>query len=222
MATSTNYIPARDGDFATWVDNFSAYITPNFAALGVSSGDAATLATMTSTFDDAYSAAIAGSTRGPMTVSSKDTARANVQNFARQLAININNNPSITNDQKTALGITVRKTTKTPVPTPTTSPILTFIAATPLQHTLRYADQLTPASRALPFGAICCEINVFVSLTPPTPDSLATFVLSMTKNPVPIDFTNGMQGKTAYYIAYWRTRTGLYGPVSAQLSAVVI
>lgn len=222
MATSTNYVPARDGDFNTWIDNFSDYITANFGALGVSSSDASTLAAMATTWDDAYTAAIAGSTRGPMTVSAKDAARANVQAFARQLAININNNPSITNDQKVALQITVRKTTKTPVPAPTTSPILTFIAATPLQHTLRFADQLTPASRAIPFGAVAVEIRVVVSATPPTPETPVTYVLQQSRNPVPINFAAGDRGKTAYYIGLWRTATNLYGPISAELSAVVV
>ena len=220
--TSTNYIPARDGDFQAWLDNFSAYITTNFAALGVTSSDASTLATMTGAFDAAFTAATAGSTRGPMTVSTKDTARANAQAFARILAININNNPSITNDVKTALGITVRKTTKTPVPAPTTSPILTFIAATPLQHTLRFADQLTPASRALPFGAIALELRVVVSLTPPSPTTPVTYVLTQTRNPAPVNFAPADVGKNAYYIGLWRTRTGLLGPVSTVLSAAIV
>lgn len=222
MATGPTYIPPRDGDFNTWLENFSVYINVNYSALGVSPSDASTIAAMTAAWDTAYTAAIAGSTRGPMTVAAKDTARANAQYFARLLAININNNPSITNDQKVALGITVRKTTKTPVPTPTTSPILTFIAATPLQHTLRFADQLTPASRARPFGATALELRVFVGIVPPTPESLATYVLTGTKNPLPVNFDNGMQGKSAYYLGFWRTQTALYGPASTVLQSVIV
>lgn len=222
MATSVNYVPPRDGDFNTWLIAFSAYITANAVALGLTSGDATTLAGMTTTWTDAYNAAIAGTTRGPMAVSTKDTARANVQAFARQLAIQVQANPAVTNDQKVALGITVRKTTKTPVPAPTTSPILTFIAATPLQHTLRFADQLTPASRALPFGAIALELSVYISLTPPIDSSVPSQMLTLTRNPAPVNFQTADRGKTAYYTGNWRTRTGLLGPVSAQLSAVIV
>ena len=148
-----NYIPTRDADFQLWLDNFSALISADPASYGLSSADAGPLAALTATFDAALAAATNGSTRGPSTIAAKDTARANAESRARQLATLIQANPSVTDEQKTDLQITVRKTNKTPIPAPSTSPLLSFIAATPLQHTLRYADQDTPDSRARPFGA---------------------------------------------------------------------
>lgn len=220
--TSVNYVPARDGDYNIWVDQFALYLSTNYAALGVSSGDAANMTALATSWDTAYAAAIGGSTRGPMTVNIKDTARANATAFARALANTIQANAGVTEDQKVALGITVRKTTKTPVPAPTTSPILSFIAATPLQHTLRFADQLTPASRSLPFGAIALELRGYVGIAPPIDSTLSTFVQTCTKNPVAVDFTLGQVGKNCYYYGYWRTRTGLLGPISNLMSSAIV
>lgn len=222
MATGTNYIPARDADYNTWLNAYSTYLDANYAALGVTAPQAANMASLVTIWNAAYIAATAGSTRGPMSVQAKDTARANATLIARQIAVQVNQNPSVTEEQKVALGITVRKTTKTPVPQPTTSPILTFIAATPLQHTLRFADQLTPASRAQPFGAIALQLEVWISATPPVVGAPPNQTLTITKNPFAVDFPDGSQGKTAYYSGNWRTRRGDLGPDSSALSNVII
>lgn len=218
----TTYIPAREADFATWVDNFTDLINTNYVAYGLTASDATALNTMNTQYQTAYSAAIAGTTRGPASVNAKDVARANVTGRARQLAIILQANPGITDLQKTQLGITVRKTNKTPVPPPTSSPLLGFVAATPLQHTIRYADQNTPASRALPFGAVALQLRVFVGATPPTPTTPATYVLTQTKNPVPVNFDVTDVGKTAYYLGLWINRKGDLGPASTQISQIII
>lgn len=222
MASGTNYIPTRDADYNTWLNAFSSYLDGNYSALGITAPQAANMASLVTIWNAAFIAATAGSTRGPMTVQAKDTARANATLIARQIAVTVNQNPSVTEEQKVALGITVRKTTKTPIPPPTTSPILTFIAATPLQHTLRFADQLTPASRAMPFGSIALQLSVWISATPPVVGTPPTQSLTITKNPCAVDFPDGAQGKTAYYTGNWRTRKGDLGPDSSELSNVII
>ena len=220
--SSPNYIPPREADFVNWVDNFSTLITADPTSYGLSSGDASALAALVATYLGAYSAAVNPSTRGPSTISAKDAARANVTARSRQLAIIIQSNPSVTDEQKTDLGITVRKTNRTPIPAPTTSPLLAFIAATPLQHTLRASDQLTPDSRAKPFGALSLRLRVWVAPIGTSPSGPPTYTLQLTTNPIAIDFDSGDIGKIASYVGNWVTRTGLIGPDSAGLGRVVI
>jgi len=222
MSNTVNYIPQRDGDFDIWLQEFSAYLSANFGALGVDGSVATNIAAGQAAWADAYAAAIGGSTRGPATIATKNAARASVTVNVRLCAVTVNGNPAVTDEQRTALGITIRKTNKTPVPAPTTSPVLAFIAATPGQHTIRFADQLTPALRALPFGVIALELRVFVSITVPPPDAIATYVLTATKQPYAVDFANDEKLKTAYYKGFWRTRTGLLGPASTIISAAII
>lgn len=224
---AATYIPTKDALLVPWATNFSALITLDPTAYGLSAGDASALAALNTAYDNAYNAAIAGGSRGPASVNAKDAAKANLVARCRQLATIIQANPSITEEQKTALGITVRKTTRSPVPTPTTSPLLTFVAATPGQATLRMADQLTPALKAKPFGAIQLQLSVWITTTPPPtpepgPASPPTFVLQYTKNPFAVNFEPGQVGKTAIYYGQWITRTGKLGPFSNMLQQVII
>jgi hypothetical protein len=212
---AASYIPPQEAAFVTWLLNFTSLIVGAPTTYGLTTADATALQTMTTTYNTAYNAAKAGGTRGPATIATKDAARANVTTYARQLATLIQANPAITSDQLTALGLTVRKTNKTPIPAPTSSPILTFIAATPLQQTIRFADQNTPAARTKPFGAIALQLVVTVT-------GGSTQQLQLTKNPVAINFGSGDAGKLATYTGKWQTRSGLLGPSSNTLSATVI
>lgn len=218
---AVNYIPPRDGDFNTWLLNFSTLISATPTAYGLTVPDATNLANVTALWSTAYGAATGGSTRGPMTVNQKDVARVNATSVARTLATIIQANPGISDAQKTALGLTVRKTAPTPIPAPTTSPLLSFVAATPLQHTLRFADQATPAARAKPFGVVALQLYVLVpGGTPPTTPGPSNFVF--TKNPIAVNFDSADVGKLATYSASWITRTGLVGPTSTTLQATVV
>lgn len=219
---AVNYIPNRDGDFNTWLNNFSDLISAAPTSYGLTAGDAAALAAMVGTWNAAYAAALAGPTRGPASVNAKDVARANVQQRARQLAIIIQSNPAVTDSQKTDLQITLRKTNLTPIPAPSTSPLLTFIAATPLQHTLRFADQLTPDSKAKPFGVTALQMSVWISANGVEPVGPPAQLLQLSRNPVAIDFNDGDQGKMATYTARWITAKGLLGPISTVLQSVII
>lgn len=219
---SVQYIPSRDADFMVWIDNFSELLTAAPTDYGLTSSDATALAALTADFDSALSAATNGSTRGPSTIAAKDSARAAAEARARQLATIIQANPSVTEQQKTDLGLTVRKTNKTPVPPPTTSPLLTFKAATPLQHTLKYADQETPFSRSRPFGAVALMLSVWIRPAGTPPSGPPDQTLTITRNPVGVTFTNADVTKMATYTARWVTLKGDEGPVSLPLSAAVV
>lgn len=221
MNGTPDYIPARDGDFNIWINNYSTLITAGPVPYGLTSTQATALAGLTSTWNTAYAAATSGATRGPMSVNAKDVARANVQQYARELAIIIQATTTVTEEQKTALVITVRKTNRTPIPPPTTNPLLNIIAATPLQHTLRYADQLTPDSRSRPFGVAALKLRVEIEPIGTPPTGIAAQTLILTRNPVAVDFLSGNVGKVAYYTGVWINGKGEEGPVSVTTSGVI-
>lgn len=208
------YIPNRDGDFDTWLANFSTLLTASPATYGLTGTDATNVAGVQSTWHTAYLAATSGSTRGPMTIAAKNTARANALIVVRPLATLIAANQGVSNDDKTAIGVTVRKVTPTPIPTPITSPILNVIAATPLQHTVRASDQNSPDLRAKPFGAMQLQLFCTVSATAIVDPNVLLFKGVYTKQPMGVNFSSGDAGNTAYYAGRWVTRTGLTGPWS--------
>jgi hypothetical protein len=219
---ASDYIPGPDADCLTWLGNFSVVITASPTDYGLIAGDATEMTTRTATFSGALAAATNGSTRGPMTVAAKDIARANAVVFARSLAARIQAYPEITSDQLVALGLTVRKTGRTPVPDPVTAPLLSFISASALRHTLRYSDETTPDSRKKPFGSAGLMVSWWIlpSGTPASGPPTQFGIYSA--NPMVFNFQLADVGKVVTYSAQWMTATGAMGPISNVVTAAVI
>jgi hypothetical protein len=218
---STSFLPAKDALLATWMQNFSTLITAAPATYGLAAADAVAIAAAVNPFISALATSTNPSTRTPTTVNAKNVARNSATVVVRGYGDTIRANTGVTDANKLALGLVVRDPTQTPIPAPTTSPILTIIAATPLQHTVRFADQNTPASRAKPSGVTQMQLYVSVGTVAPVSPDATPFYGVVTKNPVAVNFASGDVGKTAYYYARWQTRRGLVGPWSALLQFTV-
>lgn len=216
------YIPPKDADFASWMENFSDLITANPSLYGLVAADAVTIAGVNATYQSAYTTAVNPATRTGPSVAAKDAAKAAALNVARPYSIQIRNNAGVTNQDKLDLGLTVPDLTPTPIPAPSTSPLLDIVAATPLQHTLRYADQNTPDSRAKPFGATALLLYRSIGVAAAVDPDQADFVGVFTKVPVASNFASGDVGKIATYFGRWATRTGLVGPWSNPVSMGIV
>ena len=145
-----DFIPAEDDVFDTYLhDQFAPYCALNFAALGLSAGDNTALQAASNAWTYAWvaltnaQAALAGA------VEDKELKRGLAEEKIRFIANKVQANPAITALQKEELGITVRKTTKTPAPIPSSTPTMLRID-TSTRGILRlfFADSLTPDSRA--------------------------------------------------------------------------
>lgn len=219
---STSYIPAKDADLDNWLANFSTRITATPTTYGLTSGDATTIAASVATWSAAYTAAINPSTRTPVTVAAKDTAKVSVVSLCRAYGQQVANNAAVAVQAKIDLGLNPRTNTPTPIPTPTTQPVLTLVASQSLLSTLRYRDATSiPTSRAKPAGTIACLIYGVTSATPITDPSALSFKMLATKSPFDVEFDSADQGKKWYYAARWVTRTGKMGPFSAIGNLVV-
>lgn len=215
------YIPAKDVDFLAWLDNFDDLTSVNFATYGLSGGDAASITTVRTAYDTAYAAATNPATRTPVTIAAKDTAKATALATVRPLAQLIRNNPAVTDDDRVALGLTVPDTDPSPVPAPTTFPLLDLLAATPGQHQLQYRDSDTPTTKAKPDGAIAMELWQTIGVSPALSPVGSAFVGTITKAPFFISLDVGDVGKYATYFGRWATRRGLTGPWSSPVSMTV-
>lgn len=209
------YIPTKKSLLMTWATNFGTLFTASPTTYGFTAADATTVAAANSTMQAAYTVANSPTTRSKPNVANMDAAIATYLATVRPYAVSISQNKGVSNDQKTAIGVTVRGTGPTPIQAPSTSPILTWIAGTPGQATIRYADQNTPASRKKPAGAIQVQICGAASATVVTDPTTLPQIAVATKNPVGLNLPSGSAGKVVYLAARWLTRTGLYGPWSS-------
>jgi hypothetical protein len=225
------YIPTTDSGLDAWSLNFSTLISANPAQYGLTPPDAAAIAVAQAAFAAAY--LLGGSSGSPpapvnpstftsVTVAAKNSAKISMTVLARTYASQIRLDPGVLNADKTALGLNLPNNSPSPIPAPATFPVLTIVAIAQGLMQLRYADNLTPASRKKPDGALQMElwrgIDPAVIITP----TACTLVAVVTKQPYVSSFASSLDaGKKATFFARWLTRRGLFGPWSAGVSATI-
>lgn len=221
-----SYIPAADADFQNWLDNFNTLLTAAPADFGLTAPDAVIVDGVYATWDAAYTLAIDPSTRTPVTVASKDAARASAEAIVRPYAVSISLNPAVTNGNKVAIGVTVRSTTPTPIPAPVVAPVIALVKANPLVQQL----QITPtgaSNKAKPAGCIAIEVARSVGTVAATDPAQLAIIGQYGKTPLLQEFDAEDQGKIVTYAARYRTRSGpggvsQAGPWSNLVNFIVI
>lgn len=216
------YIPTRDADLVTWSNNFSSLITTSPATYGLVSGDATAIAASNATWIAAYAVAVNPSTRTPQTVTAKDNAKVSLLAVVRPYAQRISKNAGISPSVKVAVGVNPGTNGPTPIVAPTTNPIVSVVNALPLQHVIRYRDQLaSPSVKAKPAGVVAMQLFGKVSATVITDPEELPFIQIDTKSPLLVEWGSGDTGKAAYYAGRWQTRKGLVGPWSPVVAFTV-
>jgi hypothetical protein len=221
MPATGPYIPAPDGDFATWLANFEAIVAVDFAALGLTAGQAGDVTTENTAYQAAYTASQDPGTRTPVTVAAKDAARISAEAVVRPIAIQVRNNPGVSDPTKISLGLTVPSFPPVPVPIPTSFPVLDLLNATPGQHKVEYRDSDTPTSKKKPYGSINMELWAVIGTSPAPDPTGAVFLGGRTKSPFFVDLDPADTGKVITYFARWLTRTNKVGPWSSGVSMTI-
>lgn len=220
---AASYIPTKDAVFQNWILNWITLLTASPATYGVTAADATAQTGLYNSWYTAYGIAVNPSTKTKPTVAAKNAARVNATAGIRPLAQTISNNDGVTNLNKLALGLNLKGATgPTPIPTPTSNPILQFIAATQGEQTFKYVDSSDGISRAKPFGILALAIFAKESSTAITDPTLLTFRGIETKQPFGLDTSFAARGSVIYTAAYYLTRTGLVGPWSPVVNNIAM
>lgn len=228
MSVINSYLPPRDQDLDAWALNFDLQITAAPTDYGLVAGDATAYHTLRLAFTTALAVALATPTRTKTTVAAKNSARFDLIASSKMLAAQVQAFPAITPELLSTLGLTVRDTTPSPIAAPSSAPIISPINSSGGGIFFRFADEVTPDSRAKAPGAIGLDLYAKVGTTPPATIADCVYMGTYTKNTtgpgsrgVRVDFGGGNVGKTAYLIGQWKTRRGLVGPVSATASMTI-
>lgn len=221
------YLPAADPAFDAWFDNFSTLLTAAPTDYGLVAGDATIVSTAFGTWHPAYVLATNPTTRTSPTIAAKDAERISAEAILRPYATNISRNPAVANIDKTAIGVNLPNTSRTPIPPPTTSPTLALVSVIHNLQTLSYRDSATPTTKAKPPGAIGMELWRTIATTPASSPVDAALIGIITKSPANIGTMSGDAGKFATYFGRWTTRSGpggvaQTGPWSAPLAVVIV
>jgi hypothetical protein len=218
-----SYLPERDADVAAWVTNFTTYAAANAAALGLTTTQVEAVESLGNDFDTALAAHNAAQVAAKTAREVKDAGRTALYASIRALVKVIQAHPGVTDAQRQALGITVPKTNKTPVPPPTDRPDPDVHEIDELTHTLRIVNSDTNKATK-PEGV--SGVEVWMKLVPAgdpapvNPDELE-FAGFTTTSKFVRDFDGTDAGKTAFYRTRYLSTRGEHGPWGNQVGATV-
>jgi len=219
-----HYMPRPDGDFAAWANQYYGAVEKWWEEQGLDNGDLKPLKEALSAWSAAYPAHVAAQQRAEGARQAKDTARRRLEAQVRPITNFIQGYPKTSNADRAEMGITVRDTSPSPAPAPTSRPLALVESGQRLTHQLRLVDESTPTRRARPAGVLGAEVWVkLVNADQPAPtDPAALAFLTMTTKPsFRADFKPGEGGKTAVYMARWINTRGEKGPWSEVATATV-
>jgi len=215
----SDYIPPADADFHTWFGNFNDYATGNAAALGLTPDQTTALTNVYNVWKTAFPAHTTAQAAAGAAKTNKDQARDGAETVLRPLVQQLQASPTVTNDQRKKMKITVRATTRTASTAPTSAPVATVDTSQRLRHLISYKD--SAGNRAKPPGVAYCEIWSKVGAPAPTDIGQMTYLGNASKTPQLEEYTAAQAGQMATYWLRWVSTRGEKGPWSEPVSATI-
>jgi hypothetical protein len=191
VMANSSYLPSREEALLAWAQNASTLITATPTAFGLTAADATALASLVSAYAVALAAATNPSTSTPATVATKNTARITMVSAIRSMVKRVQATATVTPTQKISLGINVKDVHPTPIPAPSTRPVMSVVSVVGRTVSVRVTDETTPTKRAKPEGT--AGLQVFSCITTgdaPAPDDLDQWTFE------------GLSGKSSFDIVY--------------------
>jgi hypothetical protein len=214
MAATTNFLPTREADLVIWSNNFSAKINATPTAYGLTAAQASTYRGLHNTFVAASQTANNPATRSPSNIMAKDTAKAALIANARLLARIIQTCPTVTDTQRTDLGLTVRSG-PTPVPAPSIAPGLEIVSTT--GNTVRIRLHDSPSTRrGKPAGVTGAAVFSFVGAVAPTDSAAWKFEGNTSRTVLDVTFPGTTApGARVWFTAFWFNQKKQSSPACA-------
>ena len=216
-----NYIPTIESGFHDWVNKFAKYIKDNYRALGLTEEQNEALQSLFIEWKTIYDEHISIKKKAKSIAKQKNEAHESLEKKVRELTNIIQIISSLTDEQKTALGITIRKTTKTLSPVPSTRPIANIENSEHLIHKIHFLDESTPESKKKPYRVQGCEIWHKIDGTKPKDETEIKYITTSTKTPCIVDYKDTDAGKMAHYMLRWINTRGERGPWSETISITI-
>lgn len=219
--TMPSYLPSREADLVTWSNNFDALITASAPTYGLTVAQASDYRGLHNAFVSAYQIANDNSTRTPSSVTTKNDAKealVNGEHGIRQLVGIVQNYPGTTNTLRQDLQITVPDTEPTPVPPPSSPPIVEVKDVYGREVTLRLQDSTTSSGRAKPSGVSGATILSYVGDDPPVDPADWKFEGNTTRTTYSIEFPITVApGAKVWLTAFWFNPRQQSGPAATPI-----
>jgi len=211
-----------DANLLVWSNEFSQQLSATPLLFHVSPEMAVSYAALNTAFDSALSTWRNQSTKTPVAMANKTTARENLLAMAKYLVNSINSNPLTTDAQRDELGIKARKR-PSPIPAPSVSPIIDVIA---VSGRVVKIGLHTEGKRGRPVGVAGASVFTFVGNVAPADTAAWKFEGLITKTKFDLTFEQSTAANTVWVTANWYNERGQTGvacaPVSINLPAATV
>lgn len=215
------FLPTGDNSLYNFTLNFSTLLTANFAAYGLANSVATTYSSKFNTYKNALIAAKSDATRGKQTVYVKNQAKKDLIGYTRLVAGQINRTMTVTNAQRTELGLIVPKKPTRQGP-PTTRPATELVSASMRDVTVRMWDDSTEYKRSKAPNTIGAKVYSFVGTDYPSDPTLWAYQGDATRGKYTITFPDTVpSGAQVWICCAWFNRKGETGPISIPISTNV-
>jgi hypothetical protein len=213
-----DFLPRRDAGFLNWSAAFCAKINASPGDYGLTTEQASDYAALHEHYATSYHAAKSPLTRGPRAVLIKNEARRAAERAARRLARQIQGMAAVTDQQRQALGLTVRKAEPSPVPRPSTPPrlVVKLLYGATVRVDLRDVDSPRRGKAA---GIAGASVFSHVGAFPPAVLSQWTYEGDTTRPQMDITLPpTTPPGAKVWLTAYWYNPRAQGGPAADPVS----
>ncbi len=215
-----SYMGESDEQLKQWASHFADTVDANFAALGLTAGDAIAIRAVTDQYVAAYVLTTQPTTNSKSATIAKNSERAELERVCRPLAMQIKANPHVSNNLKFAVGVHLDDAHRTPIRSPRTRPVLSVREVSWTGFMLRFRDSGLVESRGKPKGAIGMLLGADFSTENGFNEGRRSVhhVALLTRSPHRVNFPpEVMDGKAARYYGCWITAKGKQGQWSSPL-----
>lgn len=218
-----NYVPADDTNFGQWLGTMVAGVQESSYNYGLTPTQVTDLSNALNAYATALAAAQSPATKSATAVAAKNAARSAATTLAQIAAQQIKMNAAISDAAKVAIGVPTMQISPRPVTPPGDGPNLVLAANYHLQSQLyARADSLIPSKSQLPYGVAQLALYAALSYTPITDPRTLNFKLVFTRSPIPVPWTAGTEGQTAYIAGKWVTQTQATSPFGPILAVTIV
>lgn len=209
--------PKTDTGLLQWSQNFLNLITATPTAFGLTAADATAYGTVHTAYSTALTACDKAVRNRPAVVT-KNAARTSLKNSATLLANKVYSTATVTDAQKTQLGIPPRAT-PSPIPAPTTSPVIEIVSLSAWTVRIRLRDG-QGSRRGKPAGTQGASVFSFVGPTASGDITAWTFQGSTGRvNAIDVTFPTSLAAGTKVWLtAFWFNGRKQSGPASVPIS----
>lgn len=225
MAANPPYFPSQLAFQQAWLLNFNTLLSAAPITYGLVAGNATAVAAVFTPFNTAYALCLNPATTTSAQRLDRDTKLAACTAVVFPFATNISQNASVTNQNKTTIGVTVRSTVRTVIPPTTDYPIVTLRSQANGVCVFDWVSSVPGPSIASPYG-YTPRIRTGIHPTLPTPVGDLQDAGKFTRSPFTKVFPNSAVGDVITIAMNYEKKSGtsgagVEGPVGPAVSFVL-